>query len=115
MPRQVMISHNQVHVQPSCGLCRGKGANARIHADNQANAGLGGALDHVIFHSITLANAMRNMEIRRAAAQFNGGLQNDNRRSAIDVVVAVRSEEHTSELQSRQYLVCRLQLEKKKS
>src|SRR3712207_9311425 len=29
-------------------------------------------------------------------------------------IVAVRSEEHTSELQSRQYLVCRLLLEKKK-
>src|SRR3712207_7989102 len=29
--------------------------------------------------------------------------------------VEVRSEEHTSELQSRQYLVCRLLLEKKKS
>src|SRR5258707_11662099 len=28
-------------------------------------------------------------------------------------VVEVRSEEHTSELQSRQYLVCRLLLEKK--
>src|SRR3712207_7877309 len=27
---------------------------------------------------------------------------------------AIRSEEHTSELQSRQYLVCRLLLEKKK-
>src|SRR3712207_7471946 len=31
-----------------------------------------------------------------------------------DDVPAVRSEEHTSELQSRQYLVCRLLLEKKK-
>src|SRR3712207_8490983 len=30
-----------------------------------------------------------------------------------DVLTAVRSEEHTSELQSRQYLVCRLLLEKK--
>src|SRR3712207_7030985 len=29
--------------------------------------------------------------------------------------VFVRSEEHTSELQSRQYLVCRLLLEKKKT
>src|SRR3712207_8036847 len=29
-------------------------------------------------------------------------------------VVNLRSEEHTSELQSRQYLVCRLLLEKKK-
>src|SRR3712207_8184626 len=34
--------------------------------------------------------------------------------SAIDVQTGeVRSEEHTSELQSRQYLVCRLLLEKK--
>src|SRR3712207_7852406 len=40
---------------------------------------------------------------------------------AVELVVAVaaaqdvvRSEEHTSELQSRQYLVCRLLLEKKK-
>src|SRR3712207_7386382 len=31
-----------------------------------------------------------------------------------DVEVRPRSEEHTSELQSRQYLVCRLLLEKKK-
>src|SRR3712207_8503657 len=32
----------------------------------------------------------------------------------VDVGERVRSEEHTSELQSRQYLVCRLLLEKKK-
>src|SRR3712207_9465512 len=30
-----------------------------------------------------------------------------------DVLIPTRSEEHTSELQSRQYLVCRLLLEKK--
>src|SRR3712207_8781958 len=32
----------------------------------------------------------------------------------LDVGLLFRSEEHTSELQSRQYLVCRLLLEKKK-
>src|SRR5258707_1792600 len=32
----------------------------------------------------------------------------------VEVGIAERSEEHTSELQSRQYLVCRLLLEKKK-
>src|SRR5258707_9747930 len=32
-----------------------------------------------------------------------------------DRCLLVRSEEHTSELQSRQYLVCRLLLEKKKN
>src|SRR3712207_7746388 len=31
-----------------------------------------------------------------------------------DAAMVMRSEEHTSELQSRQYLVCRLLLEKKK-
>src|SRR3712207_7721463 len=35
-------------------------------------------------------------------------------RRAADPRAAARSEEHTSELQSRQYLVCRLLLEKKK-
>src|SRR3712207_7255220 len=34
--------------------------------------------------------------------------------SIYKLVVEKRSEEHTSELQSRQYLVCRLLLEKKK-
>src|SRR3712207_4102603 len=32
----------------------------------------------------------------------------------LQLLTVVRSEEHTSELQSRQYLVCRLLLEKKK-
>src|SRR3712207_7902347 len=36
------------------------------------------------------------------------------REHAFGVVARPRSEEHTSELQSRQYLVCRLLLEKKK-
>src|SRR3712207_8825101 len=35
-------------------------------------------------------------------------------RGAVRVSNTARSEEHTSELQSRQYLVCRLLLEKKK-
>src|SRR5947209_11302042 len=34
--------------------------------------------------------------------------------AVLEPAVAERSEEHTSELQSRQYLVCRLLLEKKK-
>src|SRR3712207_8289925 len=35
-------------------------------------------------------------------------------RAGTETDVRLRSEEHTSELQSRQYLVCRLLLEKKK-
>src|SRR5438445_12825056 len=36
-------------------------------------------------------------------------------RDAATLCITARSEEHTSELQSRQYLVCRLLLEKKKN
>src|SRR3712207_9338548 len=49
-----------------------------------------------------------------------GGLEEDLRGAGVvaddehDLVLRARSEEHTSELQSRQYLVCRLLLEKKK-
>src|SRR3712207_7704883 len=38
----------------------------------------------------------------------------DGARSHEPACLGIRSEEHTSELQSRQYLVCRLLLEKKK-
>src|SRR5947209_9652011 len=41
-------------------------------------------------------------------------LMNDASAGPTFVVGPLRSEEHTSELQSRQYLVCRLLLEKKK-
>src|SRR3712207_7102025 len=40
-------------------------------------------------------------------------LADDLRERGGDALAALRSEEHTSELQSRQYLVCRLLLEKK--
>src|SRR3712207_6956894 len=40
--------------------------------------------------------------------------QNDRGNSYVAPNAYLRSEEHTSELQSRQYLVCRLLLEKKK-
>src|SRR3712207_8477085 len=47
----------------------------------------------------------------------NTGIGNHGTRSRMAITVGLytaRSEEHTSELQSRQYLVCRLLLEKKK-
>src|SRR3712207_7118038 len=49
--------------------------------------------------------ALDHRRVRRAAAA----------RARVRPLRAVRSEEHTSELQSRQYLVCRLLLEKKKN
>src|SRR3712207_7904205 len=48
------------------------------------------------------------------AAGESGMVPEDSIDPVTDVPAAERSEEHTSELQSRQYLVCRLLLEKKK-
>src|SRR3712207_7581753 len=42
------------------------------------------------------------------------GAGGSTRERTHDLVVRLRSEEHTSEIQSRQYLVCRLLVEKKK-
>src|SRR5438445_9390633 len=55
---------------------------------------------------LLLGQAVQAIEIsRNAAVQALGDAL---------ALAALRSEEHTSELQSRQYLVCRLLLEKKK-
>src|SRR3712207_8471382 len=50
---------------------------------------------------------------RQAFETGAGGLESAGA-VGIVVLLGARSEEHTSELQSRQYLVCRLLLEKKK-
>src|SRR3712207_9592413 len=52
-------------------------------------------------HDAAVDGALREVDVRLQHVAFERG-------------VAERSEEHTSELQSRQYLVCRLLLEKKK-
>src|SRR3712207_9587794 len=51
------------------------------------------------------------MEARRLPEAFNPAAEPRD----FDRAGLLRSEEHTSELQSRQYLVCRLLLEKKKN
>src|SRR3712207_8995293 len=45
----------------------------------------------------------------------SGRFCHSSRPARVSTLIPCRSEEHTSELQSRQYLVCRLLLEKKKT
>src|SRR3712207_8420849 len=75
-----------------------------------------------LFRSPTLSrSAVRHLEVVQVgAARLLLVLITDTGRVEQRVVecpvpVDARSEEHTSELQSRQYLVCRLLLEKKKN
>src|SRR3712207_6963297 len=67
--------------------------------------GVGGALD--------AAGDARQAHLvdQHVVVRVGGGEVAEGERAAVGVR---RSEEHTSELQSRQYLVCRLLLEKKK-
>src|SRR3712207_7387604 len=64
-------------------------------------------------HALVMVNAVRGRAEGSAATRivFDEG---HHLFDAADSTFA-RSEEHTSELQSRQYLVCRLLLEKKKN
>src|SRR3712207_8080428 len=57
-----------------------------------------------------VARAQRLQQLRQSLALDRELLEDQQRGQR----AGVRSEEHTSELQSRQYLVCRLLLEKKK-
>src|SRR3712207_8554949 len=73
-------------------------------------------------HLVALGIAMRGADalrrvVSRHPRRWQASLSNARRqehRPRTDEGRARRSEEHTSELQSRQYLVCRLLLEKKK-
>src|SRR3712207_8985788 len=75
-----------------------------------------------LFRSLTLDSLLDSHPTLRldrwigfatAAARGNQSLALQYERNAKRIVTVWRSEEHTSELQSRQYLVCRLLLEKK--
>src|SRR3989442_10914753 len=74
-----------------------------------------------LFRSLLVSVALPNRAIVVARSLVDKTLPafvfslSTNCAGVIDVGNAVRSEEHTSELQSRPHLVCRLLLEKKKT
>src|SRR3712207_7155084 len=76
-----------------------------------------------LFRSLCRLRARTQLDVAQAVErlELDGGPQRGGGHGDLDAGVQVvalpdeaRSEEHTSELQSRQYLVCRLLLEKKK-
>src|SRR3712207_8375002 len=71
----------------------------------------------LVFVLATVHHAGRvQAKLDRIVEAFVKSAEGDGLAAAgIKFVPQVRSEEHTSELQSRQYLVCRLLLEKKKN
>src|SRR5690606_39383057 len=55
----------------------------------------------------------RRRRVSAAAQEYGGSGRGDTAEAGRDLARSPRSEEHTSELQSRENLVCRLLLEKK--
>src|SRR5438445_6865903 len=71
-------------------------------------------------HGVLVERNQQIDPVTHVGDRFGAGADRQQRVPApnnglIGVVGIQRSEEHTSELQSRQYLVCRLLLEKKKT
>src|SRR3712207_8682020 len=77
--------------------------------DNSVDEALGGHGSEI---SVRL-HADGSVEVRDRARGIPVDIEPKTGLSGVEVVFTKRSEEHTSELQSRQYLVCRLLLEKK--
>src|SRR5947209_14241055 len=67
-----------------------------------------------LFRSAAVHRGVNSARVRRLAWETEVAVRVPIGEVRFGVQPANRSEEHTSELQSRQYLVCRLLLEKKK-
>src|SRR3712207_8328195 len=77
-------------------------------------------LDHVALPALRRLMPGGGAAARRRVAEVDAGHvaaggEVGLARDVLEDLVAGRSEEHTSELQSRQYLVCRLLLEKQRT
>src|SRR3712207_8460605 len=69
---------------------------------------------HPQFAAVAGVDQPRRVDQRDAVVAGQPRARQDEARMPLGNLHRDRSEEHTSELQSRQYLVCRLLLEKKK-
>src|SRR3712207_6927919 len=85
-----------------------------IRADEEK---LGGIIHKAMFERLLVCDfAVADLTTSNANVLYELGVRHAARpRTTLTVYAESRSEEHTSELQSRQYLVCRLLLETKQS
>src|SRR3712207_7654250 len=74
--------------------------------------GVGGNLSIVVLYLLTRTVGIPFFGPHAGEVEGVGVADLSATAAELALVVALRSEEHTSELQSRQYLVCRLLLEK---
>ncbi len=89
LSRQVMVSDYEVHASATRTLGRGKCPRPSVHADHQPNTRSRRPLNNISTQVVALANAVGNVEVRRAPTQFNRGFQNHDSGRPVHVVVAI--------------------------
>src|SRR5437588_2421505 len=97
-PRSTLFPYTTLFRSPGCRL--------------QVSPGTPSELDD--FHRIIQHNAGRNVAVHQQPLHFFLDRQLRGHSLVLNDAMEIRSEEHTSELQSHSDLVCRLLLEKKK-
>ena len=88
----MVVGDDQVNAESLSCSRRIESPDSSINTDDQANVSSGGALDDIIFHAVAFANTVWNMEVSSASTEFDGGLENDNRGGAVNIVVAVNQD-----------------------
>ena len=86
---QVVVGDDQIEVEARGFVRGGEGADAGIHADDEAHAFGRGAREHLGLHAVAVAQAMRDVIADSAAEDLDGGLEQDDGGGAVHVVVAV--------------------------
>src|SRR5690606_41086826 len=80
----------------------------------EAGLAAAGDSDDVLTREYRRGDAMRRVHWRATARAGDLRVRQEEHHAEVSSLVILRSEEHTSELQSRENLVCRLLLENKK-
>ena len=87
--RQVVVGDDEVESEGFSGFRSGKGANAGVHTDDEADAFASGDLKYFTLHSVAFAQAMRDVESDNSTESLDGGFEEDDGCGSVDVVVTI--------------------------
>ncbi len=86
---QMVIGDDQIQREPRGFLGGGKGADAGVHADDEFHPVGRGACQHLGLHAIAITQTMRDVIADGAAENLDRGLEQNDGRRAVDVVIAI--------------------------
>src|ERR1039457_3557785 len=87
-----MIGDDHIDAEFPCAPNHFSGANAGVHADNQAHAHGGRAFNHIGPHAVAVLQTVRDVEAGLAARELDRFFQDDYGDCTVDVVIAVNQD-----------------------